>query len=69
MGRVRNQGEVVLAIGTGDCNGTEGGPTVTSNGRSDSGVSFGILGEDGSRSHGGSGHANENVKTFVEEVS
>lgn len=61
--------EEVNPVGAGDYNGTDGNQTVTSNGKDDSGVSFGIVGENGSRSGGAIGRANENIKTFVEEVS
>ena len=69
MGRFGNKEDIVLPVGGGDCNGTDGDHNVSSNGKNDSGVSFGIVGEDGSRSRGIIGQANENVKTFVEEVS
>ena len=64
---IENEEDVVLPVGAGECNGTDGDQTVNSNGKDDSGVSFGIVGENGSRSRGAFGQANE-VKTFVEEV-
>ena len=69
MGQVRDQEDVVLPVGNGEAPGVDGDQNESSNGKNDSGVSFGGA-ECGSRAPGATEPVgNENVKTVLEEVS